>query len=56
MHGLNTKTGGQGIAEILRDKKKEYKVDRPFVEISSGNYKIIQVHKNFEDYKNRDTE
>lgn len=55
IHGLNSKMGSSGFSEILKDKKKPYKVTKPYIEISSENYKIIQIHKNFEAYKNRDT-
>jgi tetratricopeptide (TPR) repeat protein len=55
IHGLNSKMGSSGFSEILKDKKKPYKITRPYTEISSQNYKIIQIHKNFEAYKNRDT-
>ncbi|WP_449564825.1 type IX secretion system periplasmic lipoprotein PorW/SprE [Luteirhabdus pelagi] len=54
IHGLNTKMGGRGFAEVLKDNKK-YKINKPFFEISSENYKIIQVHKNLEDYLNRES-
>lgn len=49
IHGLNTQLGGRGFAEVLKEKK-EYRIKRPFFEISSPNYKIIQIHKNLDDY------
>ncbi len=49
IHGLNTKLGGRGFAQVLNESKK-YKVKETFFEISSPNYKIIQIHKNLEDY------
>lgn len=49
VHGLNTQLGGRGFGEILRENKK-YKITHPFFEISSTNYKIIQIHKNLDDY------
>lgn len=52
IHGLNTKLGGRGLAEVLSEDKK-YKVKRLSFEISSPNYKIIQIHKNLEDYLNQ---
>jgi len=52
IHGLNTKLGGRGLAEVLNEDKK-YKVKRPSFQISSPNYKIIQIHKNLEDYLNQ---
>ncbi len=52
IHGLNTQLGGKGFAEVLREKK-EYKVSHPYFEISRANYKIVQIHKNLDDYLNR---
>ncbi len=49
VHGLNTKMGARGFGEVLKEKK-EYKIKHPFFEISSPNYKIIQIHKNLDDY------
>ena len=49
IHGLNTQLGGRGFAEVLREKK-EYRIKHPYFEISSPNYKVIQIHKNLEDY------
>lgn len=49
IHGLNSQLGGRGFAEVLKENKK-YKIKRPYFEISSPNYKIIQIHKNLEDY------
>lgn len=55
IHGLNTKLGGRGFAEVLKENKK-YKIKNPFFEIGSENYKIIQLHKNLEDYLNSEKE
>lgn len=49
IHGLNSKLGARGFAEVLKETKK-YKVKEEYFEISSENYKIIQIHKNLEDY------
>lgn len=54
VHGLNTKLGARGFAEVLKEHK-EYKIKRPYFEISSENYKIVQIHKNLTDYLNKDT-
>lgn len=51
IHGLNTQLGGRGFAEVLKENKK-YKIKRPFFEIATPNYKIIQIHKNLGDYQN----
>lgn len=49
IHGLSTKLGGRGFAQVL-EEKKEFKIKRAFFEIASPNYKVIQIHKNLEDY------
>lgn len=49
IHGLNTQLGGRGFAEVLKESKK-YRVDLPYFEITSENYRIIQIHKNLEEY------
>ena len=49
IHGLNTKLGGRGFAEVLKENKK-YKIKNSFFEIASENYKTIQVHKNLDEY------
>ncbi|MBK5213962.1 MAG: hypothetical protein JJE55_09925 [Flavobacteriaceae bacterium] len=53
VHGWNTKLGAHGFGEILKENK-EFKIKRPFFEISTPNYKIIQIHKNLNDYLKRD--
>ncbi len=52
IHGFNTNDGARGFGEVLKENK-EYKVKRPFFEISTPNYKIIQIHKNLDEYFNR---
>lgn len=54
VHGLNTKMGARGFGEVLKEKK-DFKIKRPFFEISSPNYKIIQIHKNLDSYLARET-
>jgi tetratricopeptide (TPR) repeat protein len=49
IHGLNTRLGGRGFGEILKENKK-YKIKDPFFEIAAQNYKTIQIHKNLDDY------
>ena len=53
VHGLNTKMGARGLGEVLKERK-EFKIKHPFFEISSPNYKIIQIHKNLGDYLQQD--
>ena len=49
IHGLNTQMGGKGFAEVLKESKK-YRIDLPHFEITSENYRIIQIHKNLDEY------
>jgi len=49
VHGLRSKLGAEGFGAVLKEKKG-YKINKPFFEISSPNYKIIQLHKNLEAY------
>jgi len=49
VHGLNSRLGSRGFAEGLKENKK-YKIKNSFFEICSPNYKIIQIHKNLDDY------
>lgn len=49
IHGLTSKMGAKGYAELLKENKK-YKIKRPYFEINSPNYKIVQVHKNLTGY------
>ncbi|MCB0455490.1 MAG: hypothetical protein KDC64_06300 [Aequorivita sp.] len=53
VHGLKTKLGARGFGEVLKENKK-YKINKPYFEISSPNYKIIQIHKNLDDYLQKD--
>lgn len=49
VHGLNSKFGARGFGQTLKDSK-DFKVKTSFFEISSPNYKTVQMHKNLEDY------
>ncbi len=40
-----------GYSELVQ-KNKDYKIKNPRFVILSSNYKIVQVHKNLEAYKN----
>lgn len=51
IHGLNTKLGGRGFAQGLKENKK-FKIKNSFFEIASPNYKTIQIHKNLDEYLN----
>lgn len=52
VHGLYSKEGAKGFAETLRENRK-YKVNHPYIEISSPNYAVVQVHKNLELYNDK---
>jgi len=52
VHGFKSKQRALGYAELLRNNK-DYKVNNPNLVILSTNYKIVQVHKNIVEYKNR---
>jgi len=49
IHYLETKSRGGGLTELLA-ANKEYKITQPSKVISSDNYKIIQLHKNLDEY------
>ena len=34
----------------MLSEHKDYKIKKPYVEVATENYKIIQIHKNFTDY------
>ena len=48
-HGLNSRQGAEGFADVLSERKKD-KIKNNHFEVSSENYTIIQIHKNLEDY------
>ncbi len=50
-HGFKSKDFALGYAELLRINK-DYKVGNENFVILSSNYKIVQVHKNLQEYKN----
>ncbi|WP_430964954.1 hypothetical protein [Spongiimicrobium sp. 2-473A-2-J] len=50
VHGFKSKDFALGYVELLKINK-DYKVDNENFVILSSNYKIIQVHKNLEEYK-----
>ncbi len=49
IHGLNTRLGGKGFGEVLKENK-DYKINYDHFEISTPNYEIIQIHKNLDEY------
>ena len=50
VHGFKSKDYALGYAELIKNNK-DYRVDNENFVILSSNYKIIQVHKNLQDYK-----
>lgn len=51
VHGFKSKEFALGYAELLKNNKDYRVADKNFV-ILSENYKVIQVHKNLQDYLN----
>lgn len=52
VHGLYSKEGAKGFAETIKQNKK-HKINHPYIEISSPNYAVVQVHKNLELYNDK---
>ncbi|RKN82737.1 type IX secretion system periplasmic lipoprotein PorW/SprE [Ulvibacterium marinum] len=52
VHGFKSKDFALGYVELL-NINKDYKVDNENFVILSSNYKILQVHKNVEEYRNK---
>jgi len=52
VHGIKSVEGAKGFTLLLKENKdfKKLKIDRPAFGISSGNYTIIQTHKNLNSY------
>ena len=49
VHGFSAKETARGLAALLREDK-EYKIKKVSYEISSPNYTVVQMHKNFDKY------
>ncbi|WP_444543914.1 type IX secretion system periplasmic lipoprotein PorW/SprE [Planktosalinus lacus] len=52
VHGLYSQEGAKGFAETLKENKK-FKISNPYIEISSPNYAVVQVHKNLDLYNDK---
>ena len=52
VHGFKSKQRALGYAELLRNNK-DYRINNQSFVILSSNYKIVQVHKNITEYRNR---
>jgi tetratricopeptide (TPR) repeat protein len=53
VHGLNSMLGTRGFGQVLSEHKA-YKVKKPFFEIATENYKIVQIHKNLSNYLDKE--
>ncbi|VAW11912.1 TPR domain protein [hydrothermal vent metagenome] len=51
VHGFKSKEFALGYVELLKTNK-DYRVDNESFVILSSNYKVVQVHKNLQEYKN----
>ena len=49
IHGIKTEESAKGIASVLKEYK-EYKIDQVSNVISSDNYKVLQIKKNFDEF------
>jgi len=49
IHNISSQQKAKDLVAILEDHK-DYKIDEKFVPVSSEDYKVIQVKKNFEEY------
>ena len=49
IHGIKTEESAKGIASVLKEYK-EYKITNLSYVISSDNYKVLQIKKNFDEY------
>ncbi|MGB6267434.1 MAG: hypothetical protein WBF67_00360 [Olleya sp.] len=49
VHGLKSVEGAKGFADIVKAEDK-YKISEPYFGISSDHYKILQIHKNLNEY------
>ena len=50
VHGFPSKEFALGYAELLK-KNPDYRIDRENFVILSSNYKVVQVHKNLDEYR-----
>ena len=50
VHGFPSQSYALGYAELLKNNA-DYRIDRENFVILSSNYKVVQVHKNLEEYR-----
>lgn len=55
IHGFITPEVASGFHSFLDENKKKYKPGKEFLVVSSGNYKIIQIHKKLTEFQNSKT-
>ncbi|XMO87867.1 hypothetical protein AAFN75_06155 [Algibacter sp. AS12] len=53
IHGIKTEQVAQTFNQLLTEED-QYKINTPYFVVSSTNYRIIQIHKNLDDYLNID--
>jgi hypothetical protein len=51
VHGFTSKDRALGYSELI-EKNKDYRIKNTRFVILSANYKVVQVHKNIEEYRN----
>ncbi len=49
VHGLENRQRTLGFAELLQNE--DYEIEHEFIEISTENYSIVQIHKNLDNYQ-----
>lgn len=54
IHYLSSRQQAEGLVELLA-KNEEIQITRPSTILASENYKIVQIHKNFDAYKDQMT-
>ena len=52
VHGFPSRDYALGFVELLK-KNRDYRIDRQNFVILSSNYKVVQVHKNLEEYRSQ---
>ena len=50
VHGFKSKEFALGFAELIK-KNRDYRIQEENFVVLSDNYKVIQIHKNLESYK-----
>ncbi len=51
VHGFKSKDRALGYSELI-EKNRDFRIRNPRFVILSSNYKVVQVHKNLQEYKN----